>query len=37
MDDSITHANMLFYPLYYGLTSLKITQVFHLLLKIKGF
>ena len=33
--DNIAHANMLFYPLYYdiiNLTSLKITQVFHLLL-----
>ena len=33
--DNIAHANMLFYPLYYdivSLTSLKITQVFHLLL-----
>ena len=33
--DNITHANMLFYPLYYdiiSLTSLKITQAFHLLL-----
>ena len=35
MADNITHANMLFYPLYYdviSLTSLKIAQVFHLLL-----
>ena len=35
MADNIAHANMLFYPLYYdiiSLTSLKITQVFHLLL-----
>ena len=34
MADNITHANMLFYPLYYdtiNLTNLKITQVFHLL------
>ena len=33
--DNIVHANMLFYPLYYdiiSLTSLKITQAFHLLL-----
>ena len=33
--DNITHANMLFYPLYYdivSLTSLKIIQAFHLLL-----
>ena len=33
--DSIAYANMLFYPLYYdiiSLTSLKITQTFHLLL-----
>ena len=33
--DNIAHANMLFYPLYYNissLTSLKITQAFHLLL-----
>ena len=33
--NNITHANMLFYPLYYGiisLTSLKISQAFHLLL-----
>ena len=31
---NIAHANVLFYPLYYdiSLTSLKITQVFHLLL-----
>ena len=35
MADNIAHDNMLFYPLYYdilGLTSLKITQAFHLLL-----
>ena len=35
MVDNIARANMLFYPLYYdiiSLTSLKITQVFHLLL-----
>ena len=35
MADDIAHANMLLYPLYYGiirLTSLKITQIFHLLL-----
>ena len=35
MADNITHANMLFYPLYcdiISLTSLKITQTFHLLL-----
>ena len=35
MADNIAHANMLFYPLYYdiiSLTSLKITQAFHLLL-----
>ena len=34
MADNIAHANMLFYPLYYdiiSLTSLKITQAFHLL------
>ena len=33
--DNITYANMLFYALYYdiiSLTSLKITQAFHLLL-----
>ena len=33
--DNIAHANMLFYPLYYdiiSLTSLKITQAFHLFL-----
>ena len=33
--DNIIHANMLFYPLYYdtiSLTSLRITQAFHLLL-----
>ena len=33
--DNIAHANMLFYPLYYdiiSLKSLKITQVFHVLL-----
>ena len=33
--DNIAHANVLFYPLHYdisNLTSLKITQVFHLLL-----
>ena len=33
--DNITHANILFYPLYYdiiSLASLKITQVFHLFL-----
>ena len=33
--DNTVHANMLFYPLYYdiiSLTSLKITQAFHLLL-----
>ena len=33
--DNIAHDNMLFYPLYYdtiSLTSLKITQAFHLLL-----
>ena len=33
--DNITHANLLFYQLYYGiisLISLKITQEFHLLL-----
>ena len=33
--DNIAHANILFYPLYYdiiSLTSLKIIQVFHLLL-----
>ena len=33
--DNIAHANMLLYPLYYdiiSLTSLKITQAFHLLL-----
>ena len=32
--DNIIHANMAFYPLYYdiiSLTSLKITQAFHLL------
>ena len=32
--DNIAHANMLFYPLYcdiINLTSLEITQVFHLL------
>ena len=32
---NIAHANMLLYPLYYdiiSLTSLKITQTFHLLL-----
>ena len=32
--DNIAHANTLFYPLYYdiiSLTSLKITQAFHLL------
>ena len=35
MTDNVIHANMLFYPLYYdiiSLTSLKITQVFHLML-----
>ena len=35
MGDNIAHANKLFYPLYYdiiSLTSLKITQEFHLLL-----
>ena len=35
MADNIVHSNMLFYPLYYGiisLKSLKITQAFHLLL-----
>ena len=35
MANNIAHANMLFYPLYddiISLTSLKITQVFHLLL-----
>ena len=35
MADIIAHANMLFFPLHYNilsLTSLKITQVFHLLL-----
>ena len=35
MADSIVHANMLFYPLYYdiiSLISLKITQASHLLL-----
>ena len=35
MDDNIAHANMLFYSLYYdiiSLTSLKITQAFHLLI-----
>ena len=35
MSDNIAHADMLLYPLYYdilGLTSLKITQAFHLLL-----
>ena len=35
MVDNITHANMLFYPLYcdiISLTSLNITQAFHLLL-----
>ena len=35
MADNIAHANMLFYPLYYditSLTSLKIIQAFHLLL-----
>ena len=34
MGDNIVHANMLLYPLYcniISLTSLKITQVFHLL------
>ena len=33
--NNIAQANMLFYPLYYGilsLTALKITQTFHLLL-----
>ena len=36
--DNIAHANILFYPLHYdvlsltSLTSLKITQAFHLLL-----
>ena len=41
--DNIAHADMLFYSLYYdiiSLTSLKITQTFHLLLglqKIKLF
>ena len=33
--DDIVHANMLFYPLYYDIISvksLKITQAFHLLL-----
>ena len=33
--NNIVHDNMLFYPLYYdaiSLTSLKITQAFHLLL-----
>ena len=33
--DNIAHSNMLFYPLYYdiiSLTSLKTTQVFHLVL-----
>ena len=33
--DNIAHANMLFYPLYYdisSLISLKLTQPFHLLL-----
>ena len=37
--DNIAHANMLFYPLYYdisSLTSLKIAQVFHLLLGCAG-
>ena len=32
--NNVAHANMLFYPLYYdiiSLTSLKITQAFHLL------
>ena len=35
MANNIAHINILFYPLYYGiisLTSLKITQAFHLLL-----
>ena len=35
MADNVAYANMLFYPLYYDVispTSLKITQVFHLLL-----
>ena len=35
MADNITHANMIFYLLYYdiiSLKSLKITQTFHLLL-----
>ena len=35
MTDTIAHANMLFYPLYFdiiSLTSLNITQTFHLLL-----
>ena len=34
MADNVAHANMLFYPLNYdttSLTSLKITQAFHLL------
>ena len=33
MADNLVYANMLFYPLYYditSLTSLKITQAFHL-------